>query len=347
MQLLAGTHLDVPGDSRTTVLDDRVGGEQRIDFTLAGGRPEPQVSLELSGTSRTTGGEATDSASYETTAFSGFADPIEAGPTATGSFSWRVRNRSSTDYTQATNSAYQTFIGYAVSQLTVLDKLRLGYPITEAEDRLREKFQLDRYTRFSLVPSRDEFYAPNLEGKSVIAEQAHVDTFDVQQAGEGNRATVLDLDVHPEEVVYITGVAINGQDYAPGDNLTLTFTRNNGAEEFYRMETIGFPGIEETLPLHIPILSDLTVGAFANSPVSNVDIQIEYARVHRTLTEKALYGLSGEVKSDDRLAGVRTDAYEMVRELIEAGVPINSNIPTVLDDVGAAEALRRNTIRGR
>lgn len=329
---------DLTGDSREELLSHSLFRDQVIDVEHAGGRPEDDVSIELSASAQTSRGNVTESEEYDTTALGGFDNPVDVGPIATSGLVWSARNRSSTDYTQGSGNPYQAFINYTVRPLTVLDKMRRSVPLNQRENTLRERFNLDKYTRFNVLPPKDPFYEADLDEKTVLEDAAAVETVDISSTGEANSVTVFDSNVRETEVLYLTGISINGSGFTHNDDVTVTFIRDN-TDEFYRMDAYGLPTQPYEAPLHIPILTDIEVSVFASNAINDVDVRVEYARVQRTLIEKALYGLENQVRADDELAEVRTTAFNRIRDLMAAGLPITTNIDQVLGEVGATQAL--------
>jgi len=334
MRVEVGDWIDLSSDSRQRILRQSLFRNQVLNLKHIGGRPEADVSLELSATAQTSRGEVTSSEEYETPALTSYDNPVNVGPIASKQFDWRVRNRSNTDYTQANNNPYQTFINYEVRPMTVLDKLRRGIGLSQQEHSLRQDFNLSKYTRMGVTPPKAPFYEPNLEGKTVIETKAAVETFDLSDTGEDGAETVFDYNVSSDEVLYITGLTVNSQDYTYDDNLLLEFTRD-GTDNFYRIETYGIPGQGYEMDLHIPVLTDLNIAAFASNAINNVEVNVEYASVQRTLVEKAMYDLEAEVRTDDTLSSERSAAYEQFQELMQVGLPVARNIDKVLSETGA------------
>lgn len=325
---------DLAADDRERLLRHSNFGDQHVDIEYIGGRPEPDVALQLSSTVTEAGrGEVDRRDEYDTTAIGGFTEPASVGPIATSSMTWNVRNRSSTPHTQSGGTPYQAFINYSVRPLTVLEKLQRGIPLTQTENELRQQYNLDTYQTYNVTPETDPFYDPNLEGKVVIEDDSITQTFDIGNAGESNAVAVLDQNVRNDEVLYVTGISVNSQEYGYADDLTIQFSRRGG-DTFYEIESFGMPGQPYTADLHIPFLDDVTVSAYAENALTDVDITVEYARARRTLIEKALYGLQNGVKSNDAAAQNRMNAYREFRDLMRAGMPATTNVDAVLSRAG-------------
>ena len=319
---------DLPSNDTHTLRRQRQFGDQVINVESFGGRPEPDVFLELDArVSRSTGVER-ERQSWETTALNTFDNPVDVGPVATDELTWRVRNRSGTDHTQAQGAPYQAYTAYTVRSLTVLDKLRRGIPLTKEEQSIMRKFGLRDRDLLNAPPTRDPIYEANLEEKTVRREDAVVDTVNVTNAGATNAETVADISVSDSEVVYVTGLTINGQSYGYQDDVQVQFTRD-GVDDFYRLGAYGLPGYPFEVDLHLPFLSEAQVSVFAQNAVSNVDVRVEYATVERTLQEKALYGLRSEVRANDDQAQRRLDLYDKMVTRLRTGLPLEPLIESV------------------
>lgn len=327
---------DLAANGRAPLLNHRGFGDQYLDVEYVGARPEEDVSVQLGTTvNEANRGEVERQDEYVTTALGGFSDPVTVGPISTSNLSWAIRNRSGTAYTQSNGNPYQAFLNYSTRPLTVLEKIQRGIPLSQTENELRQKYNLDTYQTYSVTPGTDPFYEPNLEGKTVIEDDSITDTVNIDNTGAGNAVPLYDQQVRNGEVVYVTGISINGQEYGYGDDLTVRFTRNQN-EHFYEIETYGMPGQPYTASLHLPLLSDAHVSVYAESAVADVDVTVEYARVRRTLIEKALYGLQNGVKSNDAAAQNRMGAYREFRDLMNAGMPVTKNTEAVLQTAGVS-----------
>jgi len=334
MRVEVGDWFDLDADSRERLLRHNLFRDQIIDLQYAGASPASEVSLELVATAQTSRGEITTEEEYQTEALASFSDPVDVGPVATTQLDWQVRNRSNLAHEQAGNNPYQAFINYEVRPMTVLDKLRRDISLSQSERQLSRDFNLGKYTRMNVTPPKAPYYRADLDGKTLRETSAVVDTVNISGTGAGNAETIFDYNVRPDEVLYITGLSVNGQSFSYDDNLILQFTRD-GTDSFYRLETYGIPGGDYKANLHIPILTDLNVSAFASTAINNIEVTLEYARVHRTLLEKALYDLEGEVATNDSLAAERSAVFEELQQLMEVGLPVVDNIDTVLSETGA------------
>lgn len=330
---------DVPANSRTELMRHTIGEDTVMDVEYAGADPLADVDVQLSAAQNTRSGERTHQEEIDTEALASFGQPIEGGPTATTSLRWMANNQSATDYTQASaQTPFRTYLNYTIRQMTVLDKLRAGIPLNDPEDRLRNTLTLDKYLRMNILPEQDPFYQPNLKGKSVITDATSTDVFDIPNTGRTNAVEVVDFSPDPSEVIYIEGISVNGQDYGVGDDLTLSFVRNTNTE-FYRLQTFGMPSGAYRADLHLPVLDRLTISAYAANALTDVEVRVKYARVNRTLLEKALYGLESEVQANDQLGDARYAAYERFRDLMRAGVPVTPNIDATLERAGVMDVL--------
>lgn len=331
VQAVAATWDDLPANQRLELLRHPIQGDQRIEIDEVGGSLVDDVTVELTGTSRTQRGSQDTRTSIPTAGLADFATPVSGGVGATEQLTVGLRNRSATAYTQANGTPFRTYFAYSVTGLSVLEKLRYGIPLTDREVSLRDEFDLHHYDRMNVLPDHDEFYAPNLVGKAVLAEEASVERVDVDA---GSSSLVFDHDVAADEVLYVTGLRVNAEDYSFGQGLQLEWTRA-GTNQFYTLDTHAVPGLDYELPLHIPAFTDLSIEATANQALTDVTVHVETARVRRTLLEKALHNRDNGVKSDDQYASARADVYETFKRLLAAGVPITDNIDVAMRSADA------------
>lgn len=339
MRVEVPTWEDVPANSRTELLRHTISQDSVVDVEYVGADPLADVSMQVSATQNTQSGERTNQEEVTTQALASFGHPGKGGPTATTQLRWLVNNESGTDYTQAsTNDVFRSYLNYTIKPMTVLDKLRAGIPLNDPENQLRRDLTLDKYLRMNLIPEQDPFYQPNLEGKSVITDATTTDVLDIPDTGATNAVEVVDFAPNPNEVIYIEGISVNGQDYAVEDNLTLSFVRDTNTE-FYRLPTYGMPGDAYQADVHIPVLNRLSISAYAASALTDVEVRVQFARVNKTLLEKALYGLESEVRANDQLGDARYAAYDRFRDLLRAGVPVTPNIDATIENAGVLEVL--------
>lgn len=338
IRVTTGDWFDLAANSTYTALEHRTFRDQAIIVNEIGGRPEADVNLRADARLKRSGSSQQRRVSYAASATGGFDQPVDRGPVATDSLTLSVQNQSATDYTQAAAAAaYQFYATYTVRSLTVLDKLHRGIPLTREEEELMEQYDLRRRARLNAPPSQDPLYQPTLAAKSVRRDEAEVTAFDVDAGGT---VQLLDETVRPSQVIYLTRLSVNGQEYTPDDDLTLTLTRA-GTDEFYELETWSVPGQPFELDLHIPFFQRMQLTATAQNALAGVDVRAEYAVVDRTLQEKALYGFAGEVKADDDLADARSQLYETLRDLYRTGLPLEGAIEEFATVGGAEQMARR------
>lgn len=328
MQAELADWFDLSANDEVTRLDQRAFGEQAMDVRKVGGRPESSVSIDLSTTRATTDGRITETDTFDSTALYEYGNVSDSGPFANRRLQWTIKNRSNTDYTQANNSAYQAHINYVIRRMTVLEKLRRDVPLDGAVDaegpetELAREFNLDRREEVGLPMDVPPYLEPTIEEKVVRELESEVATVDVDATGAADRVGIASESQLRDRgvVVYATGLKINSQNYASTDNLKVRFTRS-GTNDFYDLETYGMPGFadEYAADLHIPFVEQMNVSVWADNPSSNtpsnIDVQVEYAVVERTLLEKALYGLRNEAAD--------VTLYDTVRQQVQAGVPVD------------------------
>lgn len=319
---------DLSANSDETRLDLRQFGDHAIDVRKVGGRPETNVSVDLSTTRTSTDGRQTETDTFDTTALYSFGNVSNSGPFANERLQWTVKNRSNTDYTQGGNDAYQAHINYVVRRMSALEKMRRDVPLDGAVDaegpetELAREFNLDRREEVGLPVDVPAYLEPGIDEKVVRELESEVATVDVDATGAADRVAIASESQLRDRgvVVYATGLKINSQDYASTDNLKVRFTRS-GTDDFYDLETYGMPGFaaEYAADLHIPFVDQMNVSVWADNnagnTTSNVDVQVEYAVVERTLLEKALYGLRNEAED--------VTLFDQVQRQVQAGVPVN------------------------
>jgi len=333
IRAVAADAFDLPGNDSRTILDQQFPRSQAVFPTRIGARPDDGVRVTVESTRKTERGETSETVDVESTALTALDEPVDAGPAATERLQLEVSNRSGQDYTTAAAgvSPYQTFTEYEVRQPTVLDKLRRNIPLTQREQQLAEQFDLSMRERLHIPLDEGDYFEPTLSGKSVIETDAETATLDLPGEGATAATPVVNETVRGEEVLYVTGVRINGDDYAPSADPTVVFTRGE-TDEFYRLKASGLPSNPFEADLHLPFLRSANVAVYAESSINAVDVVIETARVRRNLPEKALYGLKNEVQSNDSLSEQRARIYTELRERLRAGV----SIQPALDRLGDA-----------
>jgi hypothetical protein len=333
IQAAAGTWIDLPADGRETVLRAQITDTSLLDVTGLSGTNADGVSIETAAQSTTGRGTRTDREEVTTTALGGYDQPV-SGPQATDQLTIDARNRSATDYTVPGGGVYRLYLNYAVRPPSVREKVVRGLPLTDVEQDLRDAFNLREYDTLGLAPRSDApAYQPTVDDKTELRERTYTDTVDVSETGDPG-VSIIDESVPADRVFYITGIQVNGDAFAPTDDVRLVFERA-GPDRFYEFETHGLPAPPFTAPVHLPFFDSCDVRVKAANAVTGVDVRLETVEVARTLTEKALYGLSDEVKANDSRAGDRRAVYNVLRDYIKAGVPIRPNLSQILKDAGA------------
>lgn len=322
----AADWFDLNDRSSTTMLDHRRFSEQAVDVRRIGARPEQNVQVIVETARRDSeDGRVTDEDSFDTTGLGSFGNYTTSGPFATERLVWKARNRSGTAYTQGNGNAYQAHINYVVKRMTLVEKLRRGIPLDDRESEAASELGILDMERSGLPLDVPDYLKATTEGKVIRERESEVETVDIASTGPSNSVTVASESKLEDRdlVAYVTGLRINSQEFSRTDNLKVQFTRN-GTDDFYDIETYGMPGISNGYKskLHIPFLFQMDVSVYAdnsqgNTPTS-VDVQVEYDLVERSLIEKAMYGLKGEVPNDN--------LYERVRNRVGAGLPINGDV---------------------
>lgn len=326
-QAVAAGWFNLPANESVNELDIRHFGNQAIDVRKVGGDPLNDVAIQVETTRRTNNGEKTTTDTFDSSAFNNFGNPSESGPFATERLVFGARNGTATNYTQSGSGAYRAFFNYVVRRMSVIEKLRRNVPLSESGQGLDERDIAEEYglleredrAQPQAIPS---YLQPSVNDKVIRERESVVETFDVNGTGSRNGETFAKESALRDRnsVVYVTGIEVNSQNYASQDNLKIRFTRSK-TDNFYDLHTYGLPGFSNDYykaDLFLPFTDSMAVTAWldndASRLVSNVDVNLEYVVVERTLLEKALYGLRSEAQ-DERL-------YETVREQIRAGVPL-------------------------
>lgn len=319
----------------STFIQDRV-----VDVRKVAGRPETDVDVEVETTyNNKRAGEVTETNLYATTAMGVpahsdiFVEPVEKGGVATRELKITAVNNSGTSFTQGGGDAYQMFYNYVIRKLSVVDKLRLGLPLTDIESRLARQFGLTLRENLNLPADHDPIYDPNLAGKVVTQGEANVETVDIDNTGAANSVPISDETIPRDRVLYLQKISVNGQTFSSGDDLQVLVRR--GGDNFYQISTYGLNGLPYEADLHIPFFDSMDVEVFAANTINNVDVKVEYTYVERTLIEKALYNLENQVKADDNLAERRLELFQEIRNRIRAGLPIEPEVRQEAEEVSA------------
>lgn len=349
---------DLPADAtQPAIIDHDNFGGQVLDLRAVGGRPESNVNVRVQGEiSLENEGPTTKRQDHDAEAIPDLNDPLRRGIVATEAFSWSVFNRSNTNFTatQAGQDPYQSFLVYEIRELTVLEKLQLDIPLVPgSETQLAEEvlpgqdFSLRDRDHFNLPPTElDPIYRPNLEGKNVLEEDVETRVVDVNS---DEKQTIAQERVRrsagaPQDVIYLTGITGNWLEFGSGDGLTVHIASRS--DEFYTMHTFGLPamggagGIQGGTngntfpafhaPLHIPFFDEMRVWLESENDLVNVDVQVEWARVQRTLPEKALYDLDDEITSPgevsrqrrSEIVAAKENLFDQIQTKLRAGLPI-------------------------
>lgn len=342
---------DLDANSSTRVLNVRNIEEESLDVLEVGGRPEDDVDVEVVAQYASQRGQQTETQTVDTDAQGDFNFPATSGPIATDSLIWRTVNRSGTDFTDNNNNPYQTYMTYAVRPLTVVEKLRRGIPLDQREQQLAnrrfpgEALTLNERENLELPPAVDPAYQPNLEGKRVIEHKTSTGVVDLAEAGTEGAQSITTQNVRrasglPIDVVYLTDIGINSAEFSETENLTISVIRDE-TDEILRVPSFGLPGIGTGTGVtsgnaagtsqppflanfHIPFLNKMTVRVFSDTDgqtPNGVEVRVEFARVQRTLVEKALYDLSDQL-GGGALRQQREQLFEQIQAKIEAGLPL-------------------------
>lgn len=346
--------LDLNANTAVPILEVNQFAGQAIDVRALGGRPETDVFIEAEGTFTDSRGVQEETTRADTDALGDFNFPITSGPIATDRLVWRADNQSGTAFTDAGNDPYQAFLNYEIRNLTIVEKLRRNLPLTNAEEALAnrvmggEVMSLVERDRLNVPPETDPAFQPNLEGKNVIETDAVATTFDIDTAGTVGAEAILDVRVDrdpvtqlPSDVLYLTSFGGNWAEFSETENIALRVLRG-GTDEILRVNTFGLPGMGDGTgvssgvaagtsdppylsEVFIPATDRLTVQVFSDTTgqtPNGLEVRAEFARVERTLVEKALYGLEDEVQSSDAFAQDRNELFERIRDKLRAGLPI-------------------------
>jgi len=349
LQVALPAWFNLPANDRVTILDAKSLRGQLVDVEHVGARPETDVSIELEGRVRTGRGVQSDEQGFATEAIGEFNTPLDVGPLATERLRWRAINDSGTAYTQANTTAYQTYLNYVIRQPTLLEKLRRGVPLTQSETDLAQRqfggqLSLDNREDLNIPPEDDPVYEPTLEGKTVLSRDAVATSVDINDTGAKNPVNITTQRVvkeggAPQDVLYCTGLSINAQEFGSADDLTVALTRTD-TDGFYRLDTFGIPGAGDgtgvgtaeagvshppyEMDLFVPFTESFSLDVFAQNALAGVQVKAEFARVRRTLIEKAIHGLQDEIISNDQLAQDRRALYEQLRSKLRVGLPIDT-----------------------
>lgn len=322
---------DLPANGRVEVFEATLPGDVLFDLVGLSGTNAADVSLEVKTTTAARSGKQTLTRTYPLLAQGGYDTPLR-GPAATDHVQITARNPSATTYDTGNAGVFRVYLDYEIRPLSVVDKLYMGLPVTATEEQLASEFGLPTFTDLGLAPRRSPLYEATLDSKSVITDASEVAVVDVPAGGS---TAVFEQAVPRDRVLYVTGLSVNGDDYTSADGLEIGFTRE-GPDEFYRLDAYGALPQPAMLPLHVPFLDACTIDVHAAQAVTDVEIRIEYAWVRRTLLEKALYGLAGEVQADDRLAATRQQVYADLQRFLTAGLPILENYDVILQRAGVS-----------
>lgn len=346
LQVAAPVWFDLEANGRIDVFDVDVPASTIVDLEALSGTNAADIMLEASTVTRTQSGTQTQTRRYPTAAQGGYDKPVR-GPTASDQLSVVARNQGSAVYDAGNAGVFRTYLNYSLRPISLIDKLYMRLPVTQPESQIAEEFGLGQYTDLNLSPRRSPHYQSDLAGKSLITDATALDVVDVPAGGS---TTVFDQRVPDDRVLYVTGVSVNGDAYTSADDVRLTFTRE-GPETFYEMDAYAAPAAPETVPLHVPFLSDATIAVEAAQAVSDVEVRIEYAWARRTLVELALYGLEEQVRANDRLADTRLAVYEDLQRFLTAGIPIEANYGAILSRAGVsretAQSAATSAVGGR
>lgn len=349
--------MDLSANDTTEILDVKQFSGQIINVTKIGARPETSVFIEVETEEATATGPENRTHRHETSAIPEFNSPIEGGPVATDRLVWTAINNSATNFTSANNDEYKSYINYTIREPTIVDQLRRGLTLRDlsgpAAQLAREEFggELSVAERESLnLPTeRDPVFRPNLEGKDVMARDADVTTVDISTSGASNGVTIADERVRtrsvegrrvPIDIIYLTGIGINSQEFGTAEDINLEIIRDE-TDNFYRIETLGLPGQGDgqgqqatqrgisfppfTADVFVPFLNRMTVNVFSpNATPNSVDVRVEFARVRRDLVEKAIYNLENEVRTGDNFARDRQEIFNQIRGKLRAGLSIET-----------------------
>lgn len=325
VQVELADYFDLAANSDVERLDQRRFGNQAIDVRKVGARPESNVTVSVETTRQTNDGRITESDTFDTTGLNSFGTVTDSGPFANERLVWSFSNRSNTDYTQANNNVYQAHLNYVIRRMTVVEKLRRDVPLTDDEEELARRFGLLQRESMGLPQDLPTYLQPNLEDKVIRERESEVQTVTISTTGIADAVPIASESKLRQRgvVAYVTGIQLNSQNFTRSDNLKVRFTRS-GTDGFYDIETFGMPGYadEYKADLFLPFTDQMNVSVWAdnsnNNTPSNVDVNLEYSIVERTIVEQALYDLSNEVQN----VGLLRD----IQRQISAGVPINVDV---------------------
>lgn len=321
----------LPATDTRELLDHQTFSGQLLDVNRIGTQVADDVDVQLSTTETTARGETSQTETYAAGAVGAFDEPIDSAPVATERVRLTTRNRSQTDYTQAGSGLFKSYLDYTIRPLTVIEKVRRNIPLTGREEQLASRYNIPERERLNVPKEIGDVHKANFAEKVILDEGSTVETVDISTAGRRNATKILDVRPSPNEVIYLTGISVNGQDFTAGDSLQLAISRGDN-RDVARVDTLGLPNAPYQAEFHLPTVDRLNIAAFAGAPVSDVEVRVETTRVERTLLEKALYGLDNQIKSNDAQASRRTAIYDEMQARIAAGVPV------VRDDVAEIES---------
>lgn len=324
VQVVVADAFDLPSKDIQKVLEVRKLGSQAIDVQEIGGEPFDNVDLEVEGVNKAE--SLTDNVSIDAGALYSFGNSTSAGPLATSRFEWKVHNRSSNDYTtgDANHNPYRAYVNYVIRRLSVAEKIKHNIPLTDSEKKLSYRFNLNGTNQYELPIDIPDTILPNLSAKEIIENKDVVRRININDTGSSNSVNIAkEKNLQSRDLVaYINKLEVNTEKFNFGDKLVLQFVRG-GTHDFYHLEARGMPGQSDTYraDLHIPFTDQMDVNAFASNALTGVNVKMEYTLVKRTIVEKALYDLSGEVNNDK--------LYNEVKDRLKAGVSLNGVLSCV------------------
>lgn len=317
VQVEVADYLDIASHDKKSVFKVNRFGGQAIDVQKIGGQPHDSVEIDVTGVN---GAESlTNEASVEASSLERFGNPTTAGPLATSRFEWNVNNRGNTDYTESNGNPYKTHINYILRPLSVAEKLKRGFPLTQEEKNLASKYGLDSIANAGLPIKVPAVIRPTMETKELIEDKEVATTIDITNTGSSSAVNVAsEKNLRSNnQVVYINRLELNTGSFDYSNGITVQFVRDN-VDVFYELTTNGVPGQADyySMDLHIPFTEQMDVNVYANGSSTGVDIKMKYSVVARTIVEKSLYGLENEVSN--------MNLYNEVSNRLKAGVRLQS-----------------------
>lgn len=347
IQVEVADWLDLSSNTEEQIMETTFSN-QILEVNRIGGRPETDVDISVVGVSETSTsrGQTTSRETVDAEAINTFGMTAKGGPVATERLEWSVDNSSGTNHTQAQmgQSPYQTHINYTIRRLTVAEKIRRGISLQSTlENNLADEFNLRSRNSFGLPPDLSNVLRTDMEDKVVVKNETSTELFNIQNSGEtagirvARESNLRDRGL----VAYLTGIGVNSQNYTLSgsdiyvDDLTFDIERNGF--EFYKLELPGMPGIGSEPRYHadtfIPFTEEMEINLFSqNQTPSNIDVQLEYKLVRRTLLEQALLGLDEEIEQGSDRARVYNELVTRMR----AGVGVREYIDDSLE-IGPVE----------